>query len=38
VVSSAGALLSGIAALDARRVAMITPYLKPLTRQVADYI
>jgi maleate isomerase len=38
VVSSAGALLSGIAALDARRVAIITPYLKPLTRQVADYI
>jgi maleate isomerase len=38
VVSSAGALLSGIAALGARKVAIITPYLKPLTQQVADYL
>jgi maleate isomerase len=37
-LSSAGALLSGIAALGARRVAIITPYLKPLTEQVVDYI
>lgn len=38
VVSSAGALLSGIAALGARRVAIITPYLKPLTRLVVEYL
>ena len=38
VVSSAGALLTGIAALGARRVAIVTPYLKPLTQLVAAYI
>lgn len=38
VVSSAGALLRGLEALGARRVAMVTPYLKPLTRLVADYV
>lgn len=38
VLSSAGALLSGIAALGARRVAIITPYLKPLTKLVAEYL
>lgn len=38
VVSSAGALLTALAALQARRIAIITPYAKPLTRSVADYI
>jgi len=38
VVSSAGALLSGIEALGARRVALVTPYLKPLTELVVQYI
>lgn len=38
VISSAGALLKGLEALGARRVAMITPYMKPLTKLVADYI
>ncbi|WP_318152528.1 Asp/Glu racemase [Halomonas sp. M4R1S46] len=38
VVSSAGALTEGLAALGARRVAIITPYMKPLTRMVVDYI
>ncbi|OLT43177.1 Asp/Glu racemase [Saccharomonospora sp. CUA-673] len=38
VVSSAGALLSGIEALAARRVAIITPYLKPLTQAVVEYL
>jgi maleate isomerase len=38
VVSSAGALLAGLAALGAKRVAIITPYLKPLTKLVAAYI
>jgi maleate isomerase len=37
-VSSAGALLSGIAALGARKVSIITPYLKPLTQAVVDYL
>jgi maleate isomerase len=38
VVSSAGALLSGIAALGARKIAIITPYLKPLTELVVAYL
>ena len=38
VVSSAGALLDGLRALGATRIAMVTPYEKPLTRKVADYI
>ena len=38
VVSSAGALLRGLEALGARRIAMITPYMKPLTKLVAAYI
>ena len=38
VVSSAGALLDGLRALGAKRIAMVTPYEKPLTRLVADYI
>lgn len=38
VISSAGALLDGIAALGARRVAIVTPYLKPLTAAVVAYL
>lgn len=38
VLSSAGALLDGIAALRANRVAIITPYLKPLTTLVVAYL
>ncbi|MEV4377849.1 Asp/Glu racemase [Streptosporangium sp. NPDC049644] len=38
VISSAGALLSGITALGAKRVAILTPYLKPLTQAVVDYL
>lgn len=38
VISSAGALLDGIKALGAARVAIITPYMKPLTQLVVDYI
>ncbi len=38
VVSSAGALIDGLRALGARRVALVTPYLRPLTDQVADYV
>jgi maleate isomerase len=38
VISSAGALVEGIKALGAKKVAIITPYMKPLTNQVIDYI
>ncbi|WP_071394204.1 maleate cis-trans isomerase family protein [Bacillus tuaregi] len=38
IVSSAGALIEGIQALGAKKVAIITPYMKPLTKQVIDYI
>jgi maleate isomerase len=38
VVSSAGALLGALEHLGARRIAMVTPYAKPLTQLVADYI
>ena len=38
VVTSAGALVEGIKAVGARRVSMITPYLKPLTNLVKAYI
>ena len=38
VVSSAGALLRALGAIGAQRIAMITPYMKPLTKLVADYI
>lgn len=38
VVSSAGALAEGLAVLGARRVSIITPYMRPLTDLVVDYI
>jgi maleate isomerase len=38
VVTSAGALIAGLNHLGARRIALIAPYLKPLTRLVVDYI
>jgi maleate isomerase len=38
VVTSAGALIDGIRALGARRVAMITPYAPALTAKVIDYL
>ncbi|WP_445491347.1 maleate cis-trans isomerase family protein [Niallia sp. 03133] len=38
VISSAGALIEGINALEAKKVAIITPYMKPLTNLVIDYI
>ena len=37
-MTSAGALIDGIRALDAERVAMITPYAPPLTAKVVDYL
>ncbi len=38
VVSSAGALLRALDAMGASKIAMVTPYMKPLTQLVADYI
>jgi maleate isomerase len=38
VISSAGALVDALDHLGARRTAIITPYMKPLTALVADYI
>ena len=38
VVSSAGALVDALHALEARRIGIVAPYLKELTRLVADYI
>lgn len=38
VINSAGALIAGLKALGARKVAVVTPYMKPLTEMVVDYI
>jgi maleate isomerase len=38
VVTSAGALVEGLEALGAKRVSVLTPYMKPLTQMVVDYI
>lgn len=38
VVSAAGSLVRGLQAMNARRVAIVAPYLKPLTRRVAAYL
>lgn len=38
VVTSAGALVSGLKTLGAKKVSIVAPYLKPLTCLVVDYI
>ncbi len=38
VVTSAGALVEGLKAIGARRVALVAPYMKPLTELVVAYI
>ncbi len=38
VVTSAGALVEGLKAIGARRVALVAPYMKPLTELVVTYI
>jgi maleate isomerase len=38
VVTSAGALIDGLRALGAKKIALIAPYMKPLTQVVVDYI
>jgi maleate isomerase len=37
-VSSAGALINSLHAMGAKRVSIICPYMKPLTKMVVDYI
>ena len=38
VVTSAGALIHGLKTLGAKRIALIAPYVRPLTNLVCDYI
>lgn len=38
VVTSAGALVDGLKAMNAKRVAIVAPYMKPLTQLVVSYI
>ncbi|CAM5217944.1 Maleate isomerase [Castellaniella defragrans] len=38
VVSSAGSLVNGLKAMGAKRISILTPYMKPLTGLVAAYI
>jgi maleate isomerase len=38
VISSAGALVAGIKELGVKKVAIITPYMKPLTNMVIEYL
>ncbi len=38
VITSAGALVDALKLMNARRIALVAPYMKPLTRTVVDYI
>ncbi len=38
VVTSAGALIDGLHRMGARRIAIVAPYMRPLTQVVVDYI
>lgn len=38
VVTSAGALVDGLKVIGAKKVSILTPYMKPLTQLVIDYI
>jgi len=38
IITSAGALVKGLKILNAKKIAIITPYMKPLTQLVIDYI
>ncbi|MGH3517513.1 MAG: maleate cis-trans isomerase family protein [Haloechinothrix sp.] len=38
VVSSAGALITALRALDAQRIGLVMPYLKPIAHLVVDYL
>ena len=38
VVTSAGALVDGLKAMRAKKIVVLTPYIKPLTKLIVDYI
>lgn len=38
VVTSAGALVEGLKVIGAKKISILTPYMKPLTQLVIDYI
>ncbi|OEY65943.1 Asp/Glu racemase [Marinobacter sp. X15-166B] len=38
IVTSAGALVQGLDVIGAKRIALVAPYMKPLTELVVDYI
>lgn len=38
VVTSAGALVQGLEAMGVRKIALVAPYMKPLTEMVVEYI
>ncbi len=38
IVTSAGALINGLKVMGAKNIAIITPYMRPLTDMVVDYI
>lgn len=38
VTTSAGALVEGLKAMGAKRISIVAPYMKPLTKLVIDYI
>lgn len=38
VVTSAGALIAGLKVMKAKKIVLVAPYMKPLTRLVVDYI
>ncbi|MCZ4521559.1 maleate cis-trans isomerase [Rhodococcus ruber] len=38
VRSSAGALVEGLGALDAKNIVLVTPYMRPLAEKVVEYI
>ena len=38
VITSAGALIDGLKVMGAKRIAIVAPYMKPLTELVVDYI
>src|SRR5690606_24903900 len=38
IVTSAGALVNGLKVMGAKKIALITPYMRPLTDMVVDYL
>lgn len=38
VITSAGALLEALSVMQAKKISIITPYMKPLTQVVTDYL